>query len=448
MTPPRLEHIRFEDLVLFADRKASDELAIRIKAHVKECSGCLETLTLLMEAGDLYSIRTESTPSTPPQSSWASLSGIVGAIGAAGLAGAESLFGAPEHHVPGYAQDAENISAHPVSKPIIDMTHGVEEHSMPPGFTEPEKHFGHPASTETSEYIHQNYPDTCAVQCQHLVLNEFGIPATEDQLVREATTRGIYHPGSGTSPADVGKLLEAHGLEIHRYSHANQFNLANELAQGHKVIVGVESGKLWHDHPVRDDIASHLHIGHADHAVIVCGIDTTDPDHVKVLITDPGTGDVAKAYPLEQFLDAWHGSDFFMVATSDPVPPTAKEMVHFDYNTGHLPFIGEAPFSFVQEISQALAHETNHGLIDRLEHVFHSAIHGEHAFTETWNHAIDHGHWSPMDLAHDLMDAVRGVASAGVFVSLLDPIFDHSADSHFDAHDHGLDHGHDDPFHH
>ena len=55
-----------------------------------------------------------------------------------------------------------------------------------------------------------------------------------------------------------------------------------------------------------------------------------------VYVTDPGNGDHNKAYPLDQFMDAWKDAQCFMVATDSPVPSTSEAMTNFDYETGHI----------------------------------------------------------------------------------------------------------------
>jgi hypothetical protein len=461
------DHIDLPDLERFANRKADQELTKRISEHVGNCPACCETLLLLMELVDLDLPELgEPDPATDEKKSpskWPNLlAGVGGFATAIGALGSKSLFGADHGHA--YAQHAEDFSHDDVSSSNFDFTYhsGGQMNTDPhfaeartaatdPRFVEPEKHFGQPASNEKSEYIQQQFPDTCAIQSQHVVLNQFHIPVTEEQLVREAVSKGIYHPGEGTSPEDVGKLLEAHGVEVHRYIHANQFNLAQELAQGHAVIVGVESGKLWHQHPLLDDIADHLSIGHADHALIVSGIDTSDPNNVKVIITDPGTGDVAKSYPLPQFLEAWEGSNFFMVSTAAPLPPDSKQMEHFDYNTGHLPMIGEAPFSFFHEISNALQHQAVHGITDHIDQLFHAGIHGESGVSAAWTNAVDHTHAPGHDMAQQFLYAIRGGISAGTFISLMDNMAaSHSygsIDLHHDPTVHPEAHDPFDPFH-
>jgi len=191
----------------------------------------------------------------------------------------------------------------------------------------------------------QRYPDDCAIKCQQFILQQFtGQHIEEDTLVREALDRGWYTPGGGTLPHDVGNLLELHGIHVHQYEHASIFHLALELSQGHKVIVGVDSKELWHGSSLLEELFDSLGGNTPDHAVVVSGIDTSDPDHVRVIVSDPGTGNALGTYPLEQFLDAWRDSNFFVVATNDAAPPHLPEMAHFDYGIGHIPEIADVPY--------------------------------------------------------------------------------------------------------
>ena len=73
---------------------------------------------------------------------------------------------------------------------------------------------------------------------------------------------------------------------------------------------------------------------------------------MKVIITDPGTGDVAKEYPLEQFMDAWHDSNCFYVATNEPAPAGTPEMSGFDFNVGHIPFVCNIPYDSYIHIAE------------------------------------------------------------------------------------------------
>ena len=207
------------------------------------------------------------------------------------------------------------------------------------------KNFGLPESENiVSPLVNQYYSDTCAIRSQELILHDFGIELTQEQLIAQAQANGWYTEGGGTPIEDVGKLLEINGVEISRYDNGNVYNLANELAQGHRVIVGVDADELWHGGILQDIYDTFLGES-ANHALIVAGLDTTDPNNVKVILTDPGTGDVAKSYPLDQFLDAWNDSGNLMISTNDPAPINALGMSNFDYQRGHLASIDHQNYS-------------------------------------------------------------------------------------------------------
>lgn len=194
--------------------------------------------------------------------------------------------------------------------------------------------------------VHQGYDDTCAIKSQQLILKTFGIDISEDDLRQEAIDLGIYN--GGTMPEDVGVLLNEHGVSTHTLHGAHVFDLVNELAQGHKVIVGVDSGELWHDNWFDD----YFEDFQADHALVVSAIDTSDPNNTQVILTDPGTGQPAATYSLYEFMEAWQDSNCFMVATDD-APPAGVDptMANFDYDTGHIPSILDIPFDvFIHDV--------------------------------------------------------------------------------------------------
>ena len=200
--------------------------------------------------------------------------------------------------------------------------------------------YGEPAKNIVSNYVHQQYNDTCAIKSQQLVLEKYGIYVSEDQLRAEAYSHGWYSPGGGTSMNDVGKLLELHGIGVNQYVNGNIFNVINELAQGHNIIMGVDSGELWH-YGLYEKIEDRVLGPRADHALIVSGINAADPQNIKVIITDPGTGDLCKEYTLSQFVDAANDSDFFMVTTNEPEPHIFDKI---QVGIQHLPYIGSMTY--------------------------------------------------------------------------------------------------------
>lgn len=166
----------------------------------------------------------------------------------------------------------------------------------------------------TPNDIQQKYPDTCAIKSQQIILESNGIEVSEDELVAESVENGWYVPGQGgTSPMDVGNLLENHGMTVGRFDHASIDDIATALAQGNQVIVGVDSGELWNS-GTWETFEDFLNSGGADHALIVSGIQMNPlTAEREVVLTDPGTGEVARTYTVDQFLDAWNDSDNFMV---------------------------------------------------------------------------------------------------------------------------------------
>lgn len=174
--------------------------------------------------------------------------------------------------------------------------------------------FGLPTKDFMSPKVQQLFDDTCAIKSQEIILNAAGIPVSEEELREEAINHGWYSPGCGTPFEAVGELMQIHGMHVQSYIKASLYNLTAELSKGHPVIVGVDSGELWH--PGADEISEDIEAGKIpDHALIVSGIEFNDDFSDGVVnVIDPGTGEYCHAYELEQFLDAWNDSDNFMIS--------------------------------------------------------------------------------------------------------------------------------------
>jgi hypothetical protein len=161
-----------------------------------------------------------------------------------------------------------------------------------------------------------------------MILHEFGVNASEAQLVYDAASHGWLN-GDGTSPENMARLLDLHGVPAHQNYHGTVDALVSELSRGHKVIVAVDSSDLW------DSSFSLSHLFHspvANHAIVVTGLDMSDPAHPKVTVNDPGLEKGAgNVYPLDQFAEAWHASGNTYVAT-DMAPPHLAESAAFGAN--------------------------------------------------------------------------------------------------------------------
>lgn len=193
----------------------------------------------------------------------------------------------------------------------------------------------------------QQYSDTCAIKSQQLILQDFGIDVSEDQLVEYSIQHGWYN-GDGTQMGDIGKCLVDAGIPCHQQVDANVYDLVNELQMGHKVIVGVDSGELW-DNSFWDWLKD-LFVGDTpDHALIVAGIDMSDPDNPMVILTDPGTGEPSAPYPLDQFMDAWKDSQCFMVATDVSTGDSMNSFVDNGLTEMHLDTIAGVDYDVFEQ---------------------------------------------------------------------------------------------------
>ncbi len=176
----------------------------------------------------------------------------------------------------------------------------------------------------------QHQPDNCAVEAERAIINQFGHDLTQEEAMSISAAHNWYHPGAGTSAADVGHMMTLHGIDNHHNANADISDLAWELQQGHGVIVGVKSGELWENNSLLDDLKEFLCDAFgldkgtwnpADHAVVVTGIDMSDPANPQVIINDSGhPNGQGAAYPLDKFMGAWENGGFCYTATDEPLP--------------------------------------------------------------------------------------------------------------------------------
>lgn len=333
------------ELSQFLEGTLSDERDNFILQHLDKCEDCMEAVRLALEFDVFRKAKDKKDDTSNYLSKKAGLGLLAG--GAAMGRFVENILGRV-HNIPKVAgkksETDERFSDEGDSNEIDNHKNEINmENNL--GFQEADKTHGADAQNSQSEFVQQNYMDTCAIKSQQLILNDFGIPVSENQLVEDAMNYGWYAPGQGTSINDVGNLLEVYGVETKQIENANIFNLTNELAKGHRVIVGVDSGELWNNgfyENLEDSVMGDI----PDHALIVSGIDTSDPESIKVIITDPGTGDYCREYPMEQFVDAWEDSNCFLVSTVEPAPYefNQESMSHFDYELGHISNIGQLPY--------------------------------------------------------------------------------------------------------
>lgn len=218
--------------------------------------------------------------------------------------------------------------------------------------------FGPKVSYTNFDYnIFQGHDPICAIRCQEMILRDYGIQIPKEELTAYATAQGWYH-GSGTKPSDVGNLLETCNVGTHSQHCNSVYDLINELKEGHRVIVGVDSRELWAE-PGTEEYDFYRNLTHADHALIVTSvkIDPENPENSTVVLTDPGNGSIME-YSFERFAHSWGDSNFFMMATDEPAPyqynaeTQCMEVSNFatDFCLQEFPFHNE--FTDIWEVDQ------------------------------------------------------------------------------------------------
>ena len=173
--------------------------------------------------------------------------------------------------------------------------------------------------TEFDYNIFQGHDPICAIRCQEMIMRDYGIQIPKDELTQFAIDKGWYH-GHGTKEKDVGNLLEVCNIGTHTQHCDSVYDLINELKDGHRVIVAVDSHELWAE-PGSQEYEFYRNLTHADHALIVTSvnIDPVHPENSTVVLTDPGNGSIME-YDFERFAHSWKDSNCFMMATDEPAP--------------------------------------------------------------------------------------------------------------------------------
>ena len=181
----------------------------------------------------------------------------------------------------------------------------------------------------------------CAIKAQQMVLSNYGIEVSVDELTKLAQKQGWFEESKGSAFDFVGELLNHYGVASVQMRNAGIYHIMHELSQGHKIIVGVDDAQETSgDTP-------------ADHVLLVAGIDTTDPNELKVNVKDPNDPEHVEQYTAKQFMDRWAHTGCFMVSTKTAAPLTANpEMQNFDYELGYVRKFADVAY---EEIIKRLA---------------------------------------------------------------------------------------------
>ena len=211
------------------------------------------------------------------------------------------------------------------------------------------------------ENIFQGSTPSCAVRSQQIIMRDYGIQIPQEELMKFAEEKGWYDSdpkNGGTMTKDIGNLLETCGIPIHASYDNTVYDLVKELSNGHRVIVSVDAKELWAE-PGSEKWKFFQDMENPNHALVVAGarIDPLHPENSTIILTDPGQGNAFIEYGMKHFVEAWHDSHFYMMATDVPAPYQYNEVTgnmeisNFatDYNISEFPFHNE--FSDIYNIN-------------------------------------------------------------------------------------------------
>ena len=179
--------------------------------------------------------------------------------------------------------------------------------------TPPEVVAGDPASA-MEVWECQGNTNRCALYSQKFVIEQLtDLDIDIEEFADIAKENGWFTEEGGTAFLNMNKMLEYYGIDHEVVFDSDMSQLEEELRDGNKIIVSVDSGQIWPSGP--NDIFSPM--TNSDHAIEVIGIDYSDPSNPMVVLNDSGTPDGrGEMVPLDVFENAWGAGDHQMIVCS------------------------------------------------------------------------------------------------------------------------------------
>jgi len=165
--------------------------------------------------------------------------------------------------------------------------------------------FGDPELTR--DYFHLQgendlgMQEDCGLTACGDVLNQFGVPVSENDVVHNAVDKGCCEivPGhsdasGGTTIADQAQMLSEFGVPAHPEVVSSLEQLAEHIESGRGEIIEMNAGLLWND-------PQYYEFGVPNHAVAVEQVfrDPTTGAVKGIAINDSGRGDFCRFLPAD-----------------------------------------------------------------------------------------------------------------------------------------------------
>lgn len=150
---------------------------------------------------------------------------------------------------------------------------------------------------------------SCAVSVQEMIAEQLlDREISEAKTIDFAKREGWYDSVEGTTLDNTGKVLEAMGLEVERDYDGTISEVMQALANGEKVICGVDNMILYD--PRFADMPGRT----ANHAVQLVALDFSNPEKPQVILNDTGVPNgQGIRHDLDVFMAAWKTSGNFAV---------------------------------------------------------------------------------------------------------------------------------------
>ncbi len=203
----------------------------------------------------------------------------------------------------------------------------VAHAAAPNGTTQAKAMYGNPAAA--AQYWRKQSFDDCALMAAADVIGELtGRAPAEDEIIAVAQRLGSrFHPGPmystgyGTDPGDIPALLAQYGIYGVATSQddaaatgldSGMEALEHYLAEGHKVIAGVNAEMIWGlPLQTKDNRGNPM----SDHAVVVTGVDLANGKvHLNDSANPTGPDEVVS---LDVFRRSWATGNDEMVVTRE-----------------------------------------------------------------------------------------------------------------------------------
>lgn len=159
----------------------------------------------------------------------------------------------------------------------------------------------------TAMAAHNIIDNQCVIRCEGIALRNLGINIADEELLAESKKKG-WLQSEGTALHNIGRLSGMHGMGVsHRYG-CDLNDIHKELQSGHVVIVAVDGGELIGD--LTAEKKEEMEEGEKpDHVVVIESIS----DNI-ITVRDSSTPQRYDTYSIDQFIDAWSDSSFYLIA--------------------------------------------------------------------------------------------------------------------------------------